>query len=108
MTTGPRVTRRSSFSPFARSDQWCTVRMAVEASKPSSANGRSSAKACTTAPAVAGRCRIISSDGSTATTRRSAGSYDPVPAPTFRMVAAGPSAAAMRAAIRASGFRSSE
>ncbi len=40
----------------------------------------------------AGRCARISIDGSTATTWRPGGSYEPVPAPTFRT---------LRAALRA-------
>jgi hypothetical protein len=44
-------------------------------------------------------------DGSTATTRRSAGSYEPAPAPTFRMDAHPASAASSRAAMRGSGRR---
>jgi hypothetical protein len=44
-------------------------------------------------------------DGSTATTRRSAGSYEPVPAPTFSTLSASPSARASRAAILGSSRR---
>src|SRR6267378_4202298 len=51
------------------------------------------------------RWRSIAADGSTATTGRSAGSYEPAPAPTFTTLAAAPSASAMAAAIRGSGRR---
>ena len=46
--------------------------------------GRSPAKAWITFAAEGLRLRIISRDGSTAVTFRSMGSYEPVPAPTFR------------------------
>ena len=48
--------------------------MAIPASKDRSAKGRSSATAITAGAAPAGRCLIITPDGSTATTARSAGS----------------------------------
>jgi len=70
-------------------------------------NGSSSALACTTGAASGGRWAIITSDGSTATTSRSCGSYDPAPAPTFTTVRASPSATRMRAAIRGSSRRTS-
>jgi hypothetical protein len=45
----------------------------------------------------------MTGEGSTATTRRSPGSYAPVPAPTFTTLAAVPSACSIRAAILPSG-----
>lgn len=45
----------------------------------------------------------MTGDGSTATTRRSPGSYEPVPAPTFTTLAAAPSARLIRAEILGSG-----
>jgi hypothetical protein len=77
----------------------------MAASKLPSANGRSSAKACTTGAAPSGRWAIITSDGSTAVTSRSAGSYAPVPAPMFTTVRASPSAARILAAMRGSSRR---
>jgi hypothetical protein len=77
----------------------------MAASKLPSSNGSSSATALTTGAASSGRWAIITSDGSTATTSRSCGSYDPAPAPTFTTVRASPSAARIRAAILGSGRR---
>jgi hypothetical protein len=44
----------------------------------------------------------MAADGSTATTARLAGSYEPAPAPTLTTVSAGPSAAWTSAAMRGS------
>ena len=52
-----------------------------------------------------GRCAAITSLGSMATTWRSRGSYEPVPAPTFTTVPASPSAAWMRARRPGSSWR---
>lgn len=94
-----------SDSPARASVQWCTVSTASAASKDSSANGSDSADARTAAAAPGGRAAIIPSEGSTAVTIRSAGSYDPVPAPTFTTVLASPRAAEIAAAMRGSGRR---
>jgi hypothetical protein len=51
------------------------------------------------------RCAIITSLGSIGITRRSRGSYDPAPAPTFTTVRASPRAAWMSAAMRGSSRR---
>ena len=51
----------------------------MAASKLPSSNGSSSATARTTGTAPSGRWAIMTSDGSTATTSRSSGSYDPRP-----------------------------
>ena len=79
----------------------------MAASKRRSSNGSSSAKARTTGADPSGRWAIIVSDGSTAVTSRSAGSYAPAPAPTFTTVRASRRAARMRAAIRGSSRRTS-
>jgi hypothetical protein len=105
ITTGPRVTRRTSRRPARRSPHWCTLKVVIAASKQPSGNGRSSAVASTAAGSPAGRCARIDTDGSTGVTWRSAGSYEPAPAPTFSTVRAAPSAWLIRAAIRASGRR---
>ena len=55
-------------------------------------NGSASATARTTGAASGGRCVIITSDGSTATTCRSSGWYEPEPAPTFTTLRASPRA----------------
>ena len=52
-----------------------------------------------------GRWPIITSEGSTAVTSRSVGSYGPVPAPTFTTVRASPSAARILAPMRGSSRR---
>src|SRR5262245_53766778 len=105
MTTASRATRASSARPRDRSRQWCTVSTAMAASNAPSRKGRRSAVAWTTGARPAGRWWIIVHAGSTATTRRSAGSYDPVPAPTFTTDVAEPRAESMAAAIRGSGRR---
>ena len=69
--------------------------------------GQLDAQVGTAFAAAAGRLRIISSDGSTAVTSRSTGSYDPVPAPTFSTLRASPSAVWIIAAMRGSGLRRS-
>ncbi len=51
-------------------------------------------------------CSIMVSDGSSATTSRSVGSYEPAPAPTFKIFEASPSAAWIAASHRGSGVRS--
>jgi hypothetical protein len=48
--------------------------------------------------APTGRKAIITPDGSIATTRRPAGSYEPVPAPTLTTEIASPSASSIRRA----------
>ena len=53
----------------------------------------------------AARWSIIVCDGSTATTRRSRGSYEPVPAPTLTTLRASPSAAWIAASMRGSAVR---
>ena len=75
----------------------------MAASKAASGNGRLSAPAWTTSMPCARRCAIMVADGSTATTRRSVGSYDPAPAPTLTTVAARPRLRWMQAAILGSG-----
>jgi len=75
------------------------VAKAIAASKDWSSNGRLSAAAATHRDAPAGRCARMTADGSTAVTSRSGGSWEPVPAPTFRIVRASPSAAQTCAAI---------
>jgi hypothetical protein len=77
----------------------------MAASKLPSSNGSSSAYARTTGAELSGRWAIITSDGSTATTSRSRGSYAPVPAPTFTTLRASPSAAWILARIRGSSRR---
>ncbi len=104
-TTCRPATRRISASPAAASGQWCTVSTASAASNAPSPNGNAPATPRTTAAAPGARCPIIVSDGSTATTARSAGSYDPAPAPTFTTVRASPSARRITAAHRGSGRR---
>jgi hypothetical protein len=44
ITTGPRVTRRTSRRPARRSLHWCTLKVVIAASNEPSANGRSSAE----------------------------------------------------------------
>src|SRR5262249_56841709 len=104
-TTRSRTTRASSVRPRARSGQWCTVRTASAAANAASLNGSSRADACTTGALPARRWRIIVSDGSTATTGRSRGSYAPAPAPTFTVGRTSPSARVIAPAMRASGRR---
>jgi hypothetical protein len=81
------------------------VTMAMAASKLSSSNGSRSAVASTAGAAARGRWARIAADGSTASTYRSEGSYDPVPAPTFSTVRLAPSAACTLASIRGSVVR---
>jgi hypothetical protein len=64
--------------------------------------GSVSADPCRQGAAPVGRCRIITSDASTATTGRPSGSYEPVPAPMFTTLIASPSAASIADAIRRS------
>jgi hypothetical protein len=73
-TTRRRATRAISARPARGSRQWWTVIVAIAASKASSSKGRSSALAWTAGTAPGGRWEIISGDGSTAVTSRSAGS----------------------------------
>jgi len=73
-TTWRLETRRSSPSPASRSSQWWTVSTARDASNVASGNGSRSATARTTRCVRRTRWRIISDDGSRATTNRSAGS----------------------------------
>jgi hypothetical protein len=103
--TTRRATRFISAIPRARSLQWWSLSTAMAASNAPSSNGSSSATARTIGAAPSARCAIIVSDGSTATTSRSAGSYAPVPAPTLTTVRASPSAARMRRGIRGSSRR---
>ncbi len=77
----------------------------MAASQQSFSSGSSSARPRTTRAAPGGRWAIITSDGSTAITSRSRGSYEPVPAPTFTTDRASPSAATIAAAIRGSSRR---
>ena len=72
--TGPRLTRRSSARPAARSAHWWTLNVVMAASKAPVAKGSASAVAATTGAAPGGRWARIVADGSTATTRRSVGS----------------------------------
>jgi hypothetical protein len=67
-----------------------------------------SATACTADAVPDARWASITRDGSTATTRRSVGSYEPVPAPTLTTDSASPSALKMKSAIRGSGRREAE
>ena len=73
-TTRSRATRRSSAQPARQSLQWCSVMIAIAASKLASAKGSASALACTAGAAPGGRWAIITADGSTAVTSRSGGS----------------------------------
>src|SRR5262249_10096903 len=91
--------------PPRKSLQWCTVSSAIAASNAPSRKGRASATPRTTGAASGVRCAIITPDGSTATTARSRGSYDPVPAPTSSTEAESPSAARMRRLMAGSGWR---
>ena len=102
---GPRVTRRISFSPAFRSDHWWMVKVARAASKWAAGNGRFSAMASTAAVKRAGLCARIDADGSIAVTCRSAGSYEPAPAPTLITVRASPKARLIKATMRGSGCR---
>ncbi len=80
------------------------VTPAIEASKVSSSNGSDSAwasRASRAGAAVALRRARIVALGSAARTQRSAGSYDPVPAPTFKTVLASAASAAWHAPDRA-------
>ena len=79
----------------------------MAASTDASASGSASAVAITAGAASVPRWPIMTSDGSTARTQRSVGSYEPEPAPTFTTVRAGPSAVWIAAAIRGSGRRTS-
>ena len=79
---------------------WCTVTMAMAASKVSSRNGSGSATPSITGADPAGRCRRMASAGSTATTRRSPGSYDPLPLPRSRRCEPAPKASWTNAAMR--------
>src|SRR5215472_16000581 len=85
--------------PRDRSCQWCKVSTPIVAPKARSRNGSASATACTAAAAPRGRCDSITADGSAATTGRSLGSYDPLPAPTLSTGDASPRAAQSGAAI---------
>jgi len=64
-TTGPRITRRISASPRARSLQWCTVNTPIAAPKAPLPKGSASADAHTAGAASAGCCDSITADGST-------------------------------------------
>jgi len=77
----------------------------MAASNAPSAKGNRSAQACTAGAEPAGRWWIITGEGSTATTRRPLGSYDPVPAPTFTTERASARARAIWAPRRGSGRR---
>ena len=68
---GPRVTRRSSCRPLARSGHWCTVTRAIAASNDWSSSGSFSATPSTAGVRCAGRCARIAADGSIASTWRS-------------------------------------
>jgi hypothetical protein len=74
MAIGPRVTRRSSFSPAHRSFHWWTLNVLIAPSNARSGNGSFSATASIAGGRSAGRCARIDADGSTAVTARSAGS----------------------------------
>jgi len=91
--------------PAVRISPVVHVSTASAASKLSSGNGNASATACTAGAAPSGRWAIMTSDGSTATTRRPFGSYEPVPAPTFTTLVAPARADSSCAAIRGSGRR---
>ena len=66
--------RHSSANPAAQSSQWCTVRMARATSARPAGSGSAEPPARTAGPAPGGRCPIMTPEGSTATTARSAGS----------------------------------
>ena len=100
-----RTTRCSSPSARGTSRQWWTVLTARAASWLCSGSGKASALAWMTGAAPGGRWAIIVADGSTASTSRSAGSYEPVPAPTFNTDRASPSASRISAASLGSGLR---
>ncbi|MBE1583406.1 hypothetical protein H4W80_001664 [Nonomuraea angiospora] len=107
MTTGPWETRRSSRRPCSVSLPWWTVTVAMAASKLSSSKGRRSATASRAGARWRGRWARIAAEGSTATTWRSSGSYEPAPAPTLMTVRAWPSAAWTRAAWTRAAMRGS-
>ena len=100
-----RATRAISASPRSTSAQCCMVMTAIAASAVPSASGRLSATPSTARGSAGSRCRAIAVDGSTGITGRSAGSYEPVPTPTFTTVLASPSASCSAAAIRGSARR---
>ncbi len=104
-TTVPRATRRISARPAAGGSQWWTVKHAMAASTTSSPNGNASARPPIAGAAWPARWARMAALGSTASTARSPGSYDPVPAPTLSTVLASPRAARTEAAIRGSGRR---
>ena len=101
-TTIRRATRRISANPRSRSRQWWTVSTARAASTAPSSSGMAWAVACTAGASTAGRCAIMTSDGSTASTV-SGGSYEPDPAPTLTTDRAPPRARLIAASIRRSG-----
>jgi len=74
MTTRSLATRVISATPASGSAQWWMVISAIAASKASSSKGRSSALAWIAGAALAGRCSIITREGSTAVTSHPAGS----------------------------------
>jgi hypothetical protein len=69
-----RATRSISRIPAARSLQWWSVKIAIAASTLPSSRGSASAEAWTAGALPGGRWAIITAEGSTATTSRSAGS----------------------------------
>ena len=100
-----RVTRFTSVRPARQFVQWWIVRIAVVQSKAPPGQGMASAAAAIAGAALRARCRSIVADGSSATTGRSMGSYEPAPAPTLRTVAASPIALRMAEAQRGSALR---
>ncbi|HYE19020.1 MAG TPA: hypothetical protein VEA69_11280 [Tepidisphaeraceae bacterium] len=81
------------------------MRTAITASNARSANGSASARARTAGAAPRGRWASMTADGSTATTDRPAGSYEPAPAPTLSTERMPASATVNRAAMRGSARR---
>ncbi len=65
-----RATRAIWASPFSTSAQWWTVSSPIAASTEPVSSGSASAHPCRQGAALAGRWRIITSDGSTASTFR--------------------------------------
>src|SRR4051794_19062820 len=83
ITTGPRVTRRTSRSPAARSGHWWRVNDGSGAWKLRSSKGGFWGGAPPAGVNHSGRCARMDPLGSTAVTRAVVGSYEPAPAPTF-------------------------
>ena len=67
ITTGPRLTRRSSRRPRSGSRHWWMVTVAIAASKLSSSNGSALGRRVDRRGQRGGRCARIAAEGSTAT-----------------------------------------